>query len=214
MTPDGQAVSELPSNGTNYTVTFNVANNQTGVDDFNLVATSPGPVVITIVSVDGVLGANTTITNVASLGNQDVDVVYSVANGAAAGAVDNLYLDATSVAPSAATDQGSVDLTVVKANLTITKQAWDDGRGAQVSADVLPGMFIEYRIEVANTGTAPASNVHVDDILPVQVTYVSETPDAAGWTFSNTLNDFDADLTGGPLAPATSRFFWIRVQVN
>jgi len=212
-TPDAQAVSQLPSNGTDYTFPFDVTNSQNGVDDFNLLVTLSGTGVIAIVSVDGVLGASTTITNLAVGETRIVNVVYSVATLAAAGATETLFLDATSVATSE-TDQGSIDLTVIKAALTITKQAWDDGRGAQVSADVLPGMFIEYRIEVSNTGTAAATNVHIDDILPVEVTYVSATPDAAGWTFSNTLNDFDADLTGGPLAPAATRFFWIRVVIN
>ena len=35
---------------------------------------------------------------------------------------------------------------------------------------------------------------------------------AFGW-LSNTGNDLDADLTG-TLAPAASRFFWIRVLIN
>ena len=215
-TPDGgQSLTHLPSGGAspNYTFTFNVANNQNGVDDFNLVATTPGSVVITIVSVDGVIGSSATISALAAGANQDIDVIYTVAD-VAAGSLDSLYLAATSVANGATNNTGFADMTVIKAALTITKQAWDDGRGAQVSADVLPGMFIEYRIEVSNTGTAAASNVHIDDILPAEVTYISASPDAAGWTFSNTLNDFDADLTGGPLAPAATRFFWIRVQIN
>ena len=215
-TPDGsQSLTHLPSGGASptYTFTFNVANSQNGVDDFNLVATTPGSVVITIVSVNGVGGSSTTINNLAAGANQNIDVIYTVAD-VAAGSLDTLYLAATSVANGATNDQGFADMTVIKASLTITKQAWDDGKGAQVSADVLPGMFIEYRIEVSNTGTAAASNVHIDDILPAEVTYISASPDAAGWTFSNTLNDFDADLTGGPLAPAATRFFWIRVQIN
>jgi uncharacterized repeat protein (TIGR01451 family) len=214
-TPNGgQSLTHLPSGGASptYTFTFNVANDQNGVDDFNLVASTPGSVVITIVSVDGVGGSSATISALGAGLNQDVDVIYTVAN-VAAGSLDSLYLDATAVAGSA-TNQGFIDMTLIKANLTITKQAWDDGRGAQVSADVLPGMFIEYRISVSNTGSAAATNVHIDDILPAEVTYVSATPDAAGWTFSNTLNDFDADLTGGPLAAAATRFFWIRVSIN
>ncbi len=49
--------------------------------------------------------------------------------------------------------------------------------------------------------------------LPPDMTFVSATGDAAGWTFSNTGNDVDADLSG-TLAPAASRFFWLRVTVN
>ena len=216
VTPDGgQNLTELPSNGTNYTVTFNVANNQNGVDDFNLVATSPGSAVITIVSVDGVPGASATITNVAASGNQDVDVIYSVALAAAAGAVDTLYLDATSVAPTAATDQGFVDLTVIKASMSVTKEAYRDNQVTLLGGGdtVLPGEFIQYRVTVTNGGTAVAYTVHVDDLLPATLTYDSATGDLAGWTFTPVGNDLDADLTG-TLAPAASRFFWIRVQVN
>ncbi len=212
-TPDAQAITQLPSNGVNYTFTFNVANNQNGVDDFNLLVTLSGSGVIAIQSVDGVGGASTTITNLAAGASQDIDVVYTVANGAAAGATETLFLDATAVATSA-TDQGSIDLTVVKANLTITKEAWDDIRSAQISADVLPGDFIEYKVIIANTGTADATNVHVDDLLPSEVTYISAEGDVpADWGFTILLQDFDADLTPA-LVNGSPRVFWIRVQVN
>ena len=216
VTPDGgQNLTELPSNGTNYTVTFNVANSQTGVDDFNLVASSPGSAVITIVSVDGVGGSSTTITNVAASGNQNVDVVYSVALAAAAGAVDTLYLDATSVANGATTDQGFADLTVIKASMSVTKEAYRDNQTTLLGGGdtALPGEFIQYKVTVTNGGTAAASTVHVDDLLPATLTYNTATGDLAGWTFTPSGNDLDADLTG-TLAPAASRFFWIRVQVN
>jgi len=213
-TPNGQAVTQLPSNGTEYTFTFNVANNQNGVDDFDLLVTLSGSGVITIVSVNSIPGASTTITNLAAGANQNIDVVYRVATGAAAGATETLFLDATSVAPSAETDQGSIDLTVIKASLTITKEAWDDLRIAEISADVLPGDFIEYKVIIANTGTADATNVHVDDLLPPQVTYISAEGDVpADWSFTILLQDFDADLTPA-LVNGSPRVFWIRVQVN
>ena len=214
-TPDGgQNVTQLPSNGTNYTFTFNVANNQSGSDDFNLVATSPGSPVITIVSVNGVGGASTTI-NLAASANQNIDVVYSVATAAAAGAQDTLYLAATSVANGTVNDSGFADLTVVKASLTIVKEAYRDNQTTLLGGGdtVLPGEFIQYKVTVANGGTAPASSVHVDDLLPSELTYISATEDAPTWTFTTSGNDLDADLTG-TLAPAASRFFWIRVQVN
>ena len=77
VTPDGaQTLTHLPSNGTNYTFTFTVTNTQTGADDLNLVATSPGSPVVTIVSVDGVGGASTTITNLGGSGaSQTIDVI-------------------------------------------------------------------------------------------------------------------------------------------
>lgn len=216
-TPDGgQSLTELPSNGTNYTFTFNVANNQNGTDDFNLVASSPGSAVITIVSVNGVAGASTTITNLGASANQDIDVIYSVALAAAAGAVDTLYLDATSVANGATTDQGFADLTVIKVSLmSVTKDAYRDNQTTLLGGGdtVLPGEFIQYKVTVTNGGTVAASTVHVDDLLPATLTYNTATGDLAGWTFTPTGNDLDADLTG-TLAPAASRFFWIRVLVN
>ena len=215
VTPDGaQNLTRLPSNGTNYTFTFTVQNNQTGMDDFNLLATSPGSAVISIVSVNGVGGASTTITNLAASASQDIDVIYSVAD-VAAGTPDTLYLDATSVAIPATTDQGFADLTVIKANLSITKAAYRDNQVTLLGGGdtVLPGEFIQYLVTVTNGGTAAASNVHVDDLLPAELTYISATEDAPTWTFTPSGNDLDADLTG-TLAPAASRFFWIRVQVN
>ena len=212
-TPDAQAVTQLPSNGPDYTFTFNVFNDQNGVDDFDLLVTLSGSGVITIVSVDGVLGASTTITNLAVGETRVVNVVYSVATLAAAGATETLFLDATSVVTSE-TDQGSIDVTVIKANLTILKEAWDDLRFALISADVLPGDFIEYKVTITNTGTADATNVHVDDLLPSEVTYISAEGDVpADWGFTILLQDFDADLTPA-LVNGSPRVFWIRVQVN
>ena len=214
-TPDGaQSLTQQPSNGTNYTFTFTVQNNQNGVDDFDLLATSPGSGVISIVSVNGFAGDSTRITGLAASASLTIDVIYSVAD-VAAGTPDTLYLEARSVANGAITDQGFADLTVIKASMSITKQVYRDDQTTLLGGGdtVLPGEFIQYRVTVTNAGTAAASSVHVDDILPVELTYQSATGDLAGWTFMNTGNDLDADLTGA-LAPAASRFFWIRVQVN
>ena len=212
-TPDGgQLLTELPSGGGNptYTFTFNVENFQNGVDDFDLVVTSPGPVVIGIISVNGVGGTTTTITLAASA-NQDIDVVYTVAD-VAAGSVDTLFLVATAVNGST-NDQGFADLTVVKASLTITKEAWENDESGPLSANVLPGDFFKYKVIVTNGGTADASSVHVDDNLPAEVSYVLATGDVAGWSFVESSGDVDADLAG-TLAAGATRFFWIEVQVN
>src|SRR5256885_8468856 len=77
-TPDGgQNVQRLPGNG--YSFTFSVGNNGNGNDNFDLIATSPGSPVITIVSVNGVAGDSTRIT-LAPAASQTVAVVYNVAN--------------------------------------------------------------------------------------------------------------------------------------
>ena len=214
VTPDGgQNVQQLPSNGTNYTFTFTVQNNGNGPEDFDLLGSSPGSVVITIVSVNGVAGDSTRISALAAAASQTIDVVYSVAD-VAAGSTDTLNLRARSVTNNTIFDDGFADLTVIRPSLTITKQAYRDDQVTLVGAGtVVPAEFIQYRIEVSNSGDADASSVHVDDLLPSEVTFDSAAGDAAGWTFANVGNDVDADLSG-TLAPAASRFFWIRVQIN
>ena len=213
-TPDGgQSLTRLPSNGTNYTFTFTVTNNQNGPDDFDLLATSPGSAVITIVSVNGFAGDSTRV-NIAASASPTFDVIYSVAD-VAAGTPDTLYLEARSVANPATTDSGFADLTVIKASLTVLKEAYRDNQTTLLGGGdtVLPGEYIQYKVTVTNGGTAAASSVHVDDLLPSELTYDSASGDAAGWTFTPSGNDLDADLSG-TLAASASRFFWIRVLVN
>ena len=211
VTPDGgQNLQQLPSNGSNYTFTFTVQNNGNGPEDFDLLASNPGTV-ITIVSVNAVAGDSTQI-NLAAGASTTIDVIYSVGD-VPAGSVDSLYLRARSVTLPATFNDGFADLTVIRPSLTITKEAYRDDQVTVIAGTVLPGEFIQYKITVANSGDADASTVHIDDLLPAEVTYDSNTPDGAGWTISNVGNDVDADLAG-TLAPAASRFFWIRVQIN
>lgn len=214
VTPDGgQNLQQLPSNGTNYTFTFTVTNNGNGPDAFDLIASNPG-VAITIVSVNGVAGDSTQIIGLAAGASQNIDVIYSI-GAVAAGTVDSLYLMARSVANNTFSDNGYADLTVVRPALTIAKVAYRDDQSTVIGpADrVTPGEFIQYRITVTNSGSAAASSVHVDDLLPAELTFASATGDAPGWTFANVGNDVDADLSGN-LAAGGSRFFWIRASIN
>src|SRR5213594_3523601 len=88
-TPDGgQNVQRLPGNG--YSFTFTVQNNGNGNDNVDVIATSPGSPVITIVSVNGASGDSARITLVPG-GSQSIAVVYNVAN-VAGGSTDTLYL--------------------------------------------------------------------------------------------------------------------------
>jgi uncharacterized repeat protein (TIGR01451 family) len=214
VTPDGgQSLQRLPSNGTNYTFTFTIQNGGTGPDDFDLLASSPGSAVITIVSVNGVAGDSARITGLAAGASQTIAVVYSVAN-VAAGSTDTLSLRGRSVATPATLDDGFADLTVIEAAVSITKAAYRDDQATAIGAGtVIPGEFIQYLVTVTNNGSAAASSIHVDDLLPAQLTFVSASGDAAGWTFANTGNDVDADLSG-TLGAGASRSFWVRVQVN
>jgi uncharacterized repeat protein (TIGR01451 family) len=214
VTPDGgQAITKLPSNGTNYSFTFTVTNTGNGADNFTLVGSHTGSA-ITIVSVNGVAGSSTTISGIASGAAPTVAVVYSVGN-VAAGTTDNLKLTATSVGDNTKTDDGTADLTVVRPALSMTKAAYRDNQTTLLGGGdvVLPGEFIQYKVTITNGGAAAAAVVHIADTQPSQVTFQSATGDLAGWTFANTGNALTADLTG-TLAASASRFIWIRVKIN
>jgi uncharacterized repeat protein (TIGR01451 family) len=212
VTPDGgQGLELLPSNGIQYTASFSVTSGLTGTDDLDLIASTDNGN-LTIVSVNGVAGSSTQLSFNAGQ-TQTVDVVYTV-NDVAAGSTDNLNLLARSVADPTIDDTGFFDLTVVRPSISVTKQAWEDGQGAQVSGPVLPGDFIEYRISVTNTGTADASSISVSDALPAEVTFVSTSDDGGtpAWVISEAAGTVTATLA--TLGSGATRFFWIRVQIN
>lgn len=214
VTPDGATVERLPSNGTQYTAQFTVTNNGNATDNLSLAASTPDGAVLTIVSVNGNAGSSATL----SLGtgaSQTVDVVYTIASGATAGATAGLNLTATSGNDAGVSDAGSVTVTVIRAAVTMTKEAFMDDQSTPIGASdrVLPGQYVQYRITVTNAGGAAASSVSVSDALPAQVTYVSAAGDAAGWTIGEsggTVTATLASLAGG----GASRYFWIRVQVK
>jgi uncharacterized repeat protein (TIGR01451 family) len=212
VTPHGgQAVTHLPGNA--YSFNFTVQNNGNGSDNFDLLATTPGSAVITIVSVNGVAGDSARIT-LAATGSQSVAVVYNIAN-VAGGSTDTLYLLGRSVAQPATTDQGYMDLTVIKPNLTLTKAAYLDDGVTLVSGPVVPGQVVRYRVTVTNNGSFAATTVQVTDALPAQVTYVS-TSSATGWTVGVVGQNVTADYTGtgGVLAVSGSATFELRVSIN
>jgi len=210
-TPDGaQNLLRLP--GTNYSFTFTVQNNGNGSDQFDLLSTSPGSAVISIVSVDGVAGDSTRVT-LAAGATQTFAVVYNVAV-VAAGSTDTLYLRARSVGQPATLDDGFTDLTVVKPNLTVTKQAFRADGVTAVVGTVLPGEVLEYQVTITNSGTFAATTVEVIDALPADLTYISST--GADWSFSVTGQTVTADYTAtsGILAASASSSFVLRVSVN
>jgi uncharacterized repeat protein (TIGR01451 family) len=212
VTPKGANTTALPSNGTNYTQTFTVTNTGNTAGIFNLVGGNTAGT-ITIVSVNGVAGSSTS-ASIASGASLPVAVVYSVGN-VAAGTTGSVTLTATLQTNGTVTDAGDLTVTVVRPALTISKVAYkDDQVTALTSADrVLPGSFIQFKVTVTNTGTAPASAVRITDIIPTQLTYNTATADAAGWTFTLPGGNLQADLTG-TIAPAGSRYIWVRMQVK
>src|SRR6266705_843896 len=211
-TPDGgQNVQRLPGNG--YSFTFAVQNNGNGNDNLDVIATSPGSPVITIVSVNGVAGDSARISLAASAA-QNIVVVYDVAN-VAGGSTDTLALLGRSVGQPATTDQGFMDLTVIKPNLTLTKAAYLDDGVTPVASGVVPGQIIRYRFTVTNSGGTSASSVQVTDALPGQVTYVS-TSSSTGWSVSVAGQNVTGNYTGtgGVLATSSSATFELRVSIN
>ena len=211
-TPDGsQNVQRLPGSG--YSFTFTVQNNGNGNDNFDVLATSPGSAVITIVSVNGVAGDSTRIT-LAPAASQTIAVVYNVAN-VAGGSTDTLYLRGRSVGQPATFDDGFMDLTVIKPNLTLAKAAYLDDGVTPVAGTVTPGQIIRYRFTVTNSGGTSASSVQVTDALPAQVTYVS-TSSSAGWTVAVAGQNVTGNYTGtgGVLAASASATFELRVSIN
>ena len=212
VTPDGaQTLTHLPSNGTNYTFTFTVNNSQTGSDDFDLLATSPGSAVITIVSVNAFAGDSTRVT-IGAGASPTFDVIYSVAGTATA--QDTLYLEARSVANGATTDSGFADMTVIEADLSITKVAYRSDRVTPIGAGlVLPGEVIEYLVTVTNDGGATASSVVVTDNLPATLTYASSLDVVGTWTVGGSGNNRTFTLTT-TLAASASGSFWIQASVN
>jgi uncharacterized repeat protein (TIGR01451 family) len=213
VTPDGgQNLQHLPSNGSNYTFTFTVQNNGNGPEDFDLRSYPQDATDVSIVSVNGVAGDSTRIT-LAAGASTTIDVVYSVLD-VPAGTPDTVFLRARSVTgPGTAQDQGFADLTVIRPSVTIAKAAYMDDKSGPLTGDPVPGDFFQYRIEVTNTGSAPASSVVVTDDLPAEVTFDSTTDDG-NWS-SITFADPTVTATlNGSLAPGNSAVFWIRVQVK
>ncbi|HEV2147980.1 MAG TPA: hypothetical protein VGR37_11310 [Longimicrobiaceae bacterium] len=213
VTPDGGTVSRLPGSSAQYTATFTLTNPGGVAGTFDLAASTSNGAVLSIVSVNGTAGAAGSVT-VGAGATQTVDVVYTVASGAAAGATAGLQLTATSSTDPGTTDSGSYTVTVIRAAISMTKEAFRDNQTDAVTgaATVLPGEFIQYRITVTNTGASAASSVSVSDPLPAQVAYQSAAGDAAGWTISESSGTVTAALPS--LAAGESRFFWIRVRVR
>jgi len=213
VTPDGlQNLTRLPSNGTNYTFTFTVTNNATGADFFDLLATHPRTP-ITIISINGVADDSIRTASLAAGASLVVNVVYSIGN-VAAGLPDTLVLKARSVANPGTSDNGFADITVIRPLIVVDKTAYRDNQTTLIGAGtVVPGEFVQYKITVTNSGSAPASTVQVSDALATQLNFVSTAPDAAGWTLSNVGNNVSGNL-GGTLAAGASRFFWIRASVK
>jgi uncharacterized repeat protein (TIGR01451 family) len=214
VTPDGATVSQLPSNATTSTQTFTILNSGAVSTTYTLTASKSPGTSLAITSVNGVAGVTTTRTIPAGT-SVPVNVVYTVVPGAVAGAVDTLILRATSNVNALMTDRGWLVVTVVRAGLTISKLLYRDDMVTLVgaAANVSPGEYVQFKVSVTGTGAAGSTLVHITDAVPAAVAYVSNTPDAAGWTITQAAGVVQADLTGA-LATGQTRFFWIRGRVQ
>lgn len=162
VTPDTIRVSRLPSNGTNYTATFTVTNTGNGTDSYDLLTTTP----LTAITVISIAGTGVTqaanpdsarlgVTAVA--GSALITVTYSVGN-VAAGATDTLIFRARSVGNSTFSDDGRVELTVIRPGVSILK-------GVSPNGTQQPGTDLTYTVTVTNAGSAPAASIVTVDTL-------------------------------------------------
>jgi uncharacterized repeat protein (TIGR01451 family) len=213
VTPAGATISRLPS-AVAYSFTATVKNNGNASDIYNLSAAiaGAGNGAVTITSVNG----GTATLTLAAGASAPVIVQYTVSGAVAAGVSDKINFTATSQADALITGTADLTVTVTKAAVTISKTAWDSAQTTQLTLASLvkPGELIQYKVSVSNGATAAsASSVQISDVLPAEVTYVSSTPDAAGWTISQVAGTVTASL-GGTLAANASRFIWITVRVR
>lgn len=213
VTPDGANVQRLPSNGTSYTQVFTVSNTGNASDTYTLVTQSNGTAVVIVSTTGtGVSGGQVTLASGSSV---DVTVTYTVSS-VAASTTDLVTLTATSGTDAAVSDDGTLTVTVIRAALSMTKEAFRDNQTTSINNTtdrVLPNEFIQYRITVTNNGAAAASTVSITDALPAAVEYVSASGDAGGWTFGETGGTVTATLSG-TIAAGASRHLWIRVRVR
>jgi len=169
VTPDVVASSRLPSNGTNYAVTFTVTNQGNKTDNYDLLATHAPGGTVTVVSMTGAgvsQAANpdsARITNLAAGNATVVTITYSVA-AVPAGTVDTLVLTARSTGNPSVTDPGRLVLTVARPSLALVKDVSPSGT-------VVPGTDLRYTITFSNTGAEEAYSAVVVDSLPSEVRF-------------------------------------------
>jgi len=171
VSPHGAAASRLPSNGTNYTVTFTVTDTSNAISPviYDLLTTQRpgGGNVLTTVSITGTgitQGANPDSARVTlPAGGAVVATVTSSVGNVTAGSIDTLvFLARAAGGGSLASDSAKLVVTVIRPSVTVVKAVNPGGTAP-------PGTDLTYTVTLTNTGTENAVNVvHVDSV-PAQL---------------------------------------------
>jgi uncharacterized repeat protein (TIGR01451 family) len=141
----------------------------------------------TCTSTSGASTSGTVTCNLGAIaagGSATITVNFSANNG---GSIDDTAtVSASTPDPDTSNNTATGAVTFVSsADLLIVKTA---------AASVVPGTNLTYTISVANAGPSTATNVVVQDVLPVQVTMLSATPSVGSCT---------AGIPGNPGQPLT-----------
>ena len=169
VTPASTNASDLPSNGTNYTVAFTVQNTGATADNFDLLTVRNPGATLTTVSItgagvtQGALPDSARLTGLASSASVVVTVTYSVGN-VAAGSVDTLRFTARSTSDVSKTSLGKLVETVIRPSMTTSRIA--SPIGVQP-----PGTLITHTITITNAGTTSAATVIVLDSLSTNLQF-------------------------------------------
>lgn len=127
--------------------------------------------------------------------------------GANTAGVDTVFADAAGVTDAARDGAHSDDddFTVVTATLNVTKtsRVISDPVNNTTNPKMIPGAVIEYCIAVANTGSAAATNVAINDPVPGQLTFSAGTILLNGTVTGATCNA-DGVAGGSYTAPNVS----------
>jgi uncharacterized repeat protein (TIGR01451 family) len=168
VSPDTIAESRLPTNGLNYTFGFTVANIGSIADSYDLLTTTTPGTSITVVSITGpgiTQGANpdsARLTALAPGATAIATVTYSV--GTAGATSDTLIFLARSVGSPAVSDDGRLELTVIRPTIAVAKSVVPNG--TQV-----PGTDLTYMVTITNSGSADAVSVVTVDSLATEVEF-------------------------------------------
>ncbi len=143
----------------------------------------------------------TSTTPLGTVNNSDGFVVAPTAEG-----IYTYYAEATTP-DGCVSERSSISFTVKKCltDLTVIKKVFTPD--AITTPDYLLGQTATYTIEAQNIGSANATDVKVDDILPVGATYVSSTP-------TGEYNSTTGVWTIGSLTKGSNRVLSVQVTLG